>query len=568
LIALFVLAAIRVWSEGPTSTSSIEEKESLQLPEHAKNPRGRVFCCGYKVPLAEYLFPDYEYVGEARNLSEIPDFFENDIMVDGLWGPCDEYGNLRETFPGKILYVNAEPIGNPVDRFWKERHQEHRKNVTDDKVYQIGPYPPWNNETSDSEFGKFFHAHSLQVYHTVGQFMGFIYLPTRRHGDHHLSKSDIDHKDNVNDASDGIQPRRKTDDNKPYRVFDPWKQLVEGNGRSSISAPEPARIPAVVYVSRNCVPYRQEAAKLLAQEFRDLAVSGVEQKSKKNSLENTRRKLGETSNGTKEEDSRNATTDFQALHQRAAEFNEARKNNKRSNANNNNNEPHSILQRAIEDNLHYHERNLPVVIVDRDGNELRDDNGNWEASFVHYGGSCKVKGGIAVPPLEGWQNKDRNTFRSNYETIYTRYKYCLVMENTKKDGYVTEKLMHALLGGCLPIYYGSKDVYKIFRNDSFVYMDIDNPRPALDEIRRLENDPSEYLRRTDRKLPLLKAASVEDPYDTAATVDSYFSVFPGIGTGKLCKEIHEMMGLDIPESLIPAKEPPPSSFFPSWWKRE
>ena len=120
------------------------------------------------------------------------------------------------------------------------------------------------------------------------------------------------------------------------------------------------------------------------------------------------------------------------------------------------------------------------------------------SSFVHYGGRCSVPGGIPVPTERSWQ--------SNYKTIFTRYKYCLVMENTNSAGYVTEKLMLALLGGCLPIYYCSReDVYKIFRNDAFIYMDIDDPEPALDEIRRLENDPAEYLRRTDRSLPLLKS---------------------------------------------------------------
>lgn len=336
-------------------------------------------------------------------------------------------------------------------------------------------------------------------------------------------EANIDRNAKKNDSLVGSQPRRKIDDdnnnnNKP--VFDPWKQLVEGNGERIAASHDVSRIPAIVYVSRNCVRYRTKAANLLAREFQDLATSGMETKFLK--INNT-------------------TTNFQALHKRAAEFNKARK----SNAIHWNNEP--------QDNHRDHQKNLPTAAIAADryfSNKIKDDNGNWESSFVHYGGQCRVQGGIPVPPLEGWKNNDRNTFPSNYETIYTRYKYCLVMENTKMDGYVTEKLLHGLLGGCMPIYYGSKDVYQIFRNNSFVFMDIDNPQPALDELRRLENDPAEYYRRTDRRLPLLKSSSQEDPYDTAATIDSYFSIFPTIGTGKLSKKLHEMMGLEIPKSLV------------------
>jgi len=180
--------------------------------------------------------------------------------------------------------------------------------------------------------------------------------------------------------------------------------------------------------------------------------------------------------------------------------------------------------------------------------------GNPSSSFVHYGGECRVRGGIPVPPsvLEGWENRDRSRFRTNYETIYTRYKYCLVMENTHKDGYLTEKLMHALLGGCLPIYYGSKEnAHAIFRNDAFVYLDIHDPQPALEEIRFLEANPREYARRTDPSRPLLLSTpdSSGGKPSTKQTVDQYFSLLPNIGSGRLCKELHEMMGLPLPESL-------------------
>lgn len=492
---------IHVWFDDGSSLHEMESSESSIRQLSLSNPRtfrGRIFYCGYKVPLAEYMFPDYEYMGdslwelpnwrETNETVEIPDH-KKDILVVGMaGGNCNRNGDERRSFAGKILYINGEPEGDAVSQAWYEY-------AASEEVYQIGPYgaetKPWH-----PQLNSFFHNHSLQVYHTAFHFMGTIYLPT--HHNHNADYTKISEKEDSS-GDDKAQQTTEKSSSSASALFDPWKQLVEGNGRSSASGPEPPRIPAVVYVSRNCVEYRQKTAILLAKEFQDLATSGVsiEEGSKKNDPSERQQ------------------------------------------------QPKPKRQRR--------RRRLGDSQIGSDRVE----------SFLHYGGQCRVEGGIPVPStvLEGWENSDRSQFQSNYETIYTRYKYCLVVENTVKEGYVTEKLMHALLGGCLPIYYGSKvDVYKIFRNDAFVFFDVDDPRPALDEIRRLENDQAEYLRRTDGSLPLLKATTgINDGKNegdhssnsTAATVDLYFSLLPNVGTGKLCREIHEMMGLPIPESLLP-----------------
>ena len=418
---------------------------SLQEDQHRnKTYHGRVFKCGYPIPMAEYMFPEYKFMGDSAwsAASELAGGTnnENDILVVGFGGlACNNgMGDEKTSFGGKILYVNGEPHGNPVSAADKQ-------NQTSKNIYQIGPYP--QNP-----------KHSLQVYHAVMNFMNNLYLPTHRHNYIEF---------------DGTFSKRNTNSGNTD-FFDPWKQLVEGNGGKAFD--EWPRIPAVVYLARNCVTYRQDAAQLLARSFRYSAVSGETVSSK------------EDEKGTLSE-------------------------------------------------------------------EKGSNNNDLASSFVHFGGACQVTGGIPVPPnvLEGWKNEERSKFQYNYKTIYTRYKYCLVMENTKKDGYVTEKLINALLGGCVPIYYGTRDVYKMFREDAFVYFDIKNPQPALDRIQYLENNHTEYLRITNRALPLLRADHDKDHSElllsTATTVDDYFSLLPNIGTGKLCRKVHEMMGLPIPESL-------------------
>ena len=54
---------------------------------------------------------------------------------------------------------------------------------------------------------------------------------------------------------------------------------------------------------------------------------------------------------------------------------------------------------------------------------------------------------VAPPPRS---NRDENPY------FFSQYRFVLCMENFNDPGYVTEKLLNALLSGAIPIYYGSK----------------------------------------------------------------------------------------------------------------
>ena len=69
--------------------------------------------------------------------------------------------------------------------------------------------------------------------------------------------------------------------------------------------------------------------------------------------------------------------------------------------------------------------------------------------------------------------------------VNRNYQFCLVMENTKVDAYISEKIMLAFLGGCIPIYWGTLDVYEIFNANAFIYYDIDQPETAFWKATRL-----------------------------------------------------------------------------------
>jgi len=128
----------------------------------------------------------------------------------------------------------------------------------------------------------------------------------------------------------------------------------------------------------------------------------------------------------------------------------------------------------------------------------------------------------------------RGSLGNNFQTM-GQYKYCLVMENVVgQAGYITEKLMNGFLGGCLPIYTGSRIVHDIFNPKSFVYYDVTRPDEALDLIRRMEANESLYNEYNNAPLFL----------DPERIVNQYFSACDGVGDGSLKRKIRQMMKIE------------------------
>lgn len=54
---------------------------------------------------------------------------------------------------------------------------------------------------------------------------------------------------------------------------------------------------------------------------------------------------------------------------------------------------------------------------------------------------------------------------------YSNCKFILAMENSKGDGYITEKIINAYYSGAIPIYWGSKNINELFNKDAFINVD-------------------------------------------------------------------------------------------------
>jgi hypothetical protein len=87
------------------------------------------------------------------------------------------------------------------------------------------------------------------------------------------------------------------------------------------------------------------------------------------------------------------------------------------------------------------------------------------------------------------------------------------MENSVAPGYISEKILLAFLGGCIPIYYGTVEIFDIFNHNAFVFYNVSDPAPALDRIRLLEENITAYMQ-VSRDEPILAHGNV--------TIDKYF----------------------------------------------
>ena len=76
-----------------------------------------------------------------------------------------------------------------------------------------------------------------------------------------------------------------------------------------------------------------------------------------------------------------------------------------------------------------------------------------------------------------------------------KYKFTIAFENSKSNGYTTEKLGDPFMAFSIPIYWGNPLVTKDFNPKAFINCnDYDNDFDAvIERIKELDNDPDKYL---------------------------------------------------------------------------
>lgn len=103
-------------------------------------------------------------------------------------------------------------------------------------------------------------------------------------------------------------------------------------------------------------------------------------------------------------------------------------------------------------------------------------------------GKCRGRPGVQT---------DRATYEPGVRTYndlavqkYRPYKFVICCENSRHPGYVTEKIVSAMLAHAVPIYLGAPDIADHFNPESFVQ--VSSFDQALQRIRELDQDDSKY----------------------------------------------------------------------------
>lgn len=73
--------------------------------------------------------------------------------------------------------------------------------------------------------------------------------------------------------------------------------------------------------------------------------------------------------------------------------------------------------------------------------------------------------------------------------FFSNHKFTISFENSQAPGYITEKVLHSKMAGCIPIYWGDSQTDTDFVPNSFVNIsNITNPDKVVDVIKMLENN--------------------------------------------------------------------------------
>lgn len=89
----------------------------------------------------------------------------------------------------------------------------------------------------------------------------------------------------------------------------------------------------------------------------------------------------------------------------------------------------------------------------------------------------------------------KTKFNDNKAEFLKQYKFYICPENASVEGYVTEKVFHAIGSGCIPIYWGSNNNPEpdVLNHDAILFWNPDGDNSALlKQIEELQNSPTRY----------------------------------------------------------------------------
>ena len=112
--------------------------------------------------------------------------------------------------------------------------------------------------------------------------------------------------------------------------------------------------------------------------------------------------------------------------------------------------------------------------------------------------------------IDGYGLMFGNSLRKSKFAVLPEYKFCLCPENSIYDGYITEKLIDAYAGGCLPIYSGDLSVGRDFNWVALLnYQEARDMEDFVDTIKQMDEALDWYKERYEQPL-LTKEPKLDD----------------------------------------------------------
>ena len=100
--------------------------------------------------------------------------------------------------------------------------------------------------------------------------------------------------------------------------------------------------------------------------------------------------------------------------------------------------------------------------------------------------------------LKNWTGEPAPPFSSDeYHTFLNDWRFVICFENLKVDYYLTEKLINAYLGGCIPIYWGCPQIKEFINEKAILLLEDFTPESIdklIERVMELENNSELYAK--------------------------------------------------------------------------
>jgi GR25 family glycosyltransferase involved in LPS biosynthesis len=129
-----------------------------------------------------------------------------------------------------------------------------------------------------------------------------------------------------------------------------------------------------------------------------------------------------------------------------------------------------------------------AFIVSNPGNQARNDAFHWLSGYKHVDSAGRLFNNIGDCIFSN--NGGGGGGELKKLEFLKDYKFCLTYENSKGEGYITEKFLAAKAAGCVPIYWGDMNVTRDFPEGSFIDANnLDSAEKLIEAVRKMDENP-------------------------------------------------------------------------------